>query len=1006
MERLPSLEEREWLARSLKELLFQRRALLDSAPLVEPTNDWFPEPWSMTAAHGHRLAQRLMHYAGLRGLRISLDAYEPEWTSDEEQPWDAGTAGWFAGIADGRAHFGLHVNQFDDPEKAAGVLAHEVAHAWREHHRLVVDDRDEEEHLTDLTTIVLGFGILTTNITDRYRSSGTWDTTAWSISSAGYLPPQAMAYALALWTTARGDERERKAIERHLEPNQLASFRAALEDIGETRELRAAGTVPAQVARVTPEEFAPVEPRFDEISEPDAEEDKAPNRGRMVYRRARGDTGLLAVFGTLPGIVFGSIVAMIVFGQTSGPKAWWLIGACGAITSILAIRHSRRSVCSECNTPAPNEVAICADCGGTLSRRVTARELRRIREEELDRRAARDVDYEECDACEPERPCPAHQATVRFVAPVGEQVAIEPEASPEAPSPRWSKRFTMAVVVIAVAIAGVAGAIGWRRQNRVRVFFDNALRRNLTLKLNGESIALRERPVLRELAPGRHRVTILEGDRELERFDANVTRQPFLGALVAPHFFVYSVAGAGIYRRAEYVYARNAADQHATEELIALQRWIEQRDADFVFADAPALRFGGQKATRTGFNIAGDRTWSDVAYAWHADGKADDAYRALHKGIELAPCDDRTHGDLITFLEITDQHERAVTEAAQWVAQCDQSIAAHRVHQDYRRTDGETESLLARYRQRLDRAPTAANHYLYGRLLRGPEAIAQQREALRLDPALTWPRVALGHDLLAAEEDAEAYATFEDALRARDAIPGTAAYFARAAVARGNEDDALTFLGTLDHLDPRSLYEARWVLHRSKRDWNAAKVALATFEAGERTPETIALRAAIEWEEGGPRQSILADLRKRKETTDGANELAFQDALEHGRLEELTSLEPSLRWHGRTTVFSVHAVAASILARSPDARAKADALRNETRDPVLLALLDLLEGRPESDVLIDADIAPHVWFMRAVHASSKGDRAEASRLFVRAAERALDRGFPYRLALQHAAAHE
>jgi hypothetical protein len=46
-----------------------------------------------------------------------------------------------------------------------------------------------------------------------------------------------------------------------------------------------------------------------------------------------------------------------------------------------------------------------------LGRRVTARELRRLREEELDRLVDADPRFEECPACAPEQPCTRHQAS-------------------------------------------------------------------------------------------------------------------------------------------------------------------------------------------------------------------------------------------------------------------------------------------------------------------------------------------------------------------------------------------------------------------------------------------------------------------------------------------------------------------------------------------------------------------------------------------------------------------
>src|SRR5258708_24766572 len=206
-----------------------------------------------------------MHYAGLGELDLSFSAFQPVWNEGEEEPpWDAGTAGWFAGIRDGRAFFGLHVRQFSDPEAAAGVLAHEVAHAWRKHHHLVLDDREKEEHLTDVTTVALGFGILTTNNTDRYRSSGTWSRTAWNMSSGGSLTPQARSWLLALWCKGRGISGEARTIERHLEPNQRSYFRASIEELefsgASARALLGVGDPKPELSdEIDPADFVPHE---------------------------------------------------------------------------------------------------------------------------------------------------------------------------------------------------------------------------------------------------------------------------------------------------------------------------------------------------------------------------------------------------------------------------------------------------------------------------------------------------------------------------------------------------------------------------------------------------------------------------------------------------------------------------------------------------------------------------------------------------------------------------
>jgi hypothetical protein len=164
-------------------------------------------------------------------------------------------------------------------QAAVGVMAHEVAHAWRNEKHLVADAREREELLTDLTTIYLGFGVLSTNSTDRYRSSGGYGYTSWSVSSLGYLPPNAMAWLLALQATARDDRDEQRAIERHLEPNQKACFRAAMSELAneaswiEALRLPPRDTWPAR-APLTPATI--VEPDEDEVAEPPKPEPPPP----------------------------------------------------------------------------------------------------------------------------------------------------------------------------------------------------------------------------------------------------------------------------------------------------------------------------------------------------------------------------------------------------------------------------------------------------------------------------------------------------------------------------------------------------------------------------------------------------------------------------------------------------------------------------------------------------------------------------------------------------------
>jgi len=230
---LPDPVEQAWLIENLATLIeAQGREPLVSMPLVLPEPLYFPDRWSFDHKGLDRLVRRLMQYAGLGDLDMKVVTFRrhaPDGSSRE-------AAGLFLGIVDGCCLFGFNEDSPALPDYMAGVMAHEVAHAWRAWHGLTTEIEEEEELLTDLTTAYLGFGVLATNNSFRLRTSG-WSTgymayTSWNTNKAGYLPPQAFTYLLALQLLARDrDAREIAAVERHLEPDQLGYLRTALASL-------------------------------------------------------------------------------------------------------------------------------------------------------------------------------------------------------------------------------------------------------------------------------------------------------------------------------------------------------------------------------------------------------------------------------------------------------------------------------------------------------------------------------------------------------------------------------------------------------------------------------------------------------------------------------------------------------------------------------------------------------------------------------------------------------
>lgn len=249
-----SIEERGQLLDELRLLIEQRGPeTFLAAPIRQPTPEDFPDPFEPSARGVERLLNRILGYAGIGEYEVVLDTFsqpdEIQGLSDrgERAKWGHdGAAAWFAGIDGGRCHFGVAEERMvGEPVTLVATLCHEVAHAWRHHHGLVEADHDTEELLTDLSTVFLGFGILTTNGSYVYRQGGEYTGTVaisrWSHARAGYLSPESMSFLLAAQVRARRlGWWARRRVGARLEANQASHYHWALRTLGSADEVRKA----------------------------------------------------------------------------------------------------------------------------------------------------------------------------------------------------------------------------------------------------------------------------------------------------------------------------------------------------------------------------------------------------------------------------------------------------------------------------------------------------------------------------------------------------------------------------------------------------------------------------------------------------------------------------------------------------------------------------------------------------------------------------------------------
>lgn len=226
----------EWCLDQLADLI--RREGSDrflASPIIGPTPQCFPDPWTPDVAGARRVALRLMSYAGLDEFdvqleRFSTEAWHPARVLDSQSPPIAAgrhAVALFAGIEEGVCYFGVADRHLGSPEILVAALSHEVAHAWRRTKGLETGDEATEEYLTDLTTVYLGFGILTCNAAYRYRSGSLFRTSYYSHDSTGYLGPEWLCYLLAIQCRTRDEDPE--GIRGLLEPTQADLFGRAHE---------------------------------------------------------------------------------------------------------------------------------------------------------------------------------------------------------------------------------------------------------------------------------------------------------------------------------------------------------------------------------------------------------------------------------------------------------------------------------------------------------------------------------------------------------------------------------------------------------------------------------------------------------------------------------------------------------------------------------------------------------------------------------------------------------
>ncbi|HEY8182955.1 MAG TPA: tetratricopeptide repeat protein [Thermoanaerobaculia bacterium] len=577
------------------------------------------------------------------------------------------------------------------------------------------------------------------------------------------------------------------------------------------------------------------------------------------------------------------------------------------------------------------------------------------------------------------------------------------------------------LVIVAIMIISLV-FVGWDRWQNIEVYFDNGLDQTVKLDLDGNHFDVGKSSTHKEeMDEGKHTVVVHSADgKEIERLTFDLQKMSPFDAVMHDRFFVYNVAGQSVYRRAVHGYAARQENASYSDELIAMQKFFEQRDVDYPFQAAPdTISVDANSSTavkKISFNTAKDVDLKRFAMIRLREGKVDEAKKAIEKAVVNAPCDTPTRRVQVYLAGVAESPEVASATAHRWIGDCAQDdLEAHRAYQDVNTQNGRQEALRAEYQKMLSASPDSGKaHYLLGRVTADPNAaIAQYQEAIRLDPKLAWPRVALGHAYQSMERYGDAFREFSTAIDMGNRDSSVVIYYANAAISDGKPADAVAKIEEIRKSQPRdySAMQARWLLALASSDWQAAADVQKTLASRE-APETTWWRSTkVLRLKGDPSvDAKIGTALHSNELRPLALQARASRLLESGEFAECANfVEQNTKDIDPAAAVMLEAYAAGGLlleGKTADANkvlAEAKQILDDPKknnaDRVTGAVVDGLRGAMPvasvMDVAREGDAMPHAWFVAAVRSAQAGDRRGAAQNLAKCTRAASDLEFPY-----------
>jgi hypothetical protein len=204
-------EEKEWIDGGFVRLAVMLSwARLLHSPVVVPAPEHFPDPYDGTETGAFRMFRRVAMAMKLDYEEIEVTVVAGDHNSTRRlvpfySEKTSGAAGLYHRDPSSVAHISFNESKLKDPVALVATLAHELGHVILLEPGLMNGDEPDIEPLTDLLTVFLGLGVLTSAASVPSRQLANVNAQHLSTQRLAYLSEEEFGYALARFAWERGE---------------------------------------------------------------------------------------------------------------------------------------------------------------------------------------------------------------------------------------------------------------------------------------------------------------------------------------------------------------------------------------------------------------------------------------------------------------------------------------------------------------------------------------------------------------------------------------------------------------------------------------------------------------------------------------------------------------------------------------------------------------------------------------------------------------------------------